>query len=52
MFEPFFTTKQKEKGIGLGLAVSYQIIQDHKGTIDIKSEVGKGTTIIITLPAV
>ena len=52
MFEPFFTTKQKEKGTGLGLAVSYQIIQDHKGTIDIKSEVGKGTTIIITLPAI
>ena len=51
MFEPFFTTKQKEKGTGLGLSVSYQIIQDHKGTISIKSQVGKGTTLIITLPA-
>jgi len=50
IFEPFFTTKQKEKGTGLGLAVSYQIIQDHKGTIEIKSEVGKGTTIVIRLP--
>jgi len=50
IFEPFFTTKQKEKGTGLGLAVSYQIIQDHIGTIEIKSEVGKGTTIVIRLP--
>ena len=52
MFGPFFTTKQKEKGIGLGLAVSYQIIQDHKGTIDLKSQAGKGTTVTINLPAI
>ena len=50
LFEPFFTTKQKEKGTGLGLAVSYQIIQEHGGTIEIKSVVGKGTTVIIKLP--
>jgi signal transduction histidine kinase len=38
-------------GAGLGLAVSYQIIQDHKGSIEIKSQVGRGTTFIINLPA-
>ncbi|MFC1646335.1 sensor histidine kinase [Candidatus Omnitrophota bacterium] len=51
IFEPFFTTKQKEKGTGLGLSVSYGIIQDHKGSLDVKSEVNKGTTFIIILPA-
>ena len=52
ILEPFFTTKQKEKGTGLGLAVSYQIIQEHKGNITVESEVGKGTVFTITLPAV
>jgi PAS domain S-box-containing protein len=52
LFEPFFTTKQKEKGTGLGLAVSYQIIQDHKGSLEVTSQVGKGTTVTITLPVV
>lgn len=50
MFEPFFTTKQSAKGTGLGLAVSYEIIQEHRGEIEVKSEVNKGTKFIITLP--
>ncbi len=49
IFEPFFTTKT-EKGTGLGLSISYQIIQDHKGKIEVRSQVGKGATFIITLP--
>jgi len=49
IFEPFFTTKT-EKGTGLGLSISYKIIQDHKGEIDVKSQVGKGTVFTITLP--
>lgn len=51
IFDPFFTTKSDSKGTGLGLTVSYKIIQDHKGTIDVQSEPGKGSTFIITLPA-
>jgi len=49
IFEPFFTTKQK--GTGLGLAVCHTIIQEHNGTLAYKSELGKGTTAIIILPA-
>ncbi len=50
IFEPFFTTKDVGKGTGLGLSISYGIIEKHKGTIEVKSEVGKGTEFIITLP--
>ncbi|WBL34873.1 ATP-binding protein [Tepidiforma flava] len=50
IFEPFFTTKQGV-GTGLGLPLSYSIIQSHRGTIDCISTPGTGTTFVITLPA-
>ncbi|GAI89137.1 unnamed protein product, partial [marine sediment metagenome] len=50
VFDPFFTTKDVGKGTGLGLNMAYNIIQKHKGTIDVESEVGKGTTFIIRIP--
>jgi signal transduction histidine kinase len=51
VFDPFFTTKPVGEGTGLGLSVSYGIIHDHGGTIEVKSEVGKGTVFTIQLPA-
>jgi signal transduction histidine kinase len=50
IFDPFFTTKADKKGTGLGLAVSYGIIDRHRGQIDVQSEEGKGTTFTIKLP--
>ncbi|MDT5295023.1 MAG: hypothetical protein QOJ76_1903 [Acidobacteriota bacterium] len=50
VFDPFFTTKGKA-GMGLGLSVSYGIIRRHEGSVKVESEVGRGTTFRITLPA-
>jgi two-component system NtrC family sensor kinase len=50
IFTPFFSTKQEIKGVGLGLAVSYGIIQRHRGRIEVKSKTHEGTTFTICLP--
>jgi two-component system NtrC family sensor kinase len=50
IFDPFFTTKSEGKGVGLGLAVSYGIIQAHGGDIEVKSQTGEGAAFIVSLP--
>ncbi|MEQ1604168.1 MAG: ATP-binding protein [Pyrinomonadaceae bacterium] len=51
IFDPFFTTKEVGKGTGQGLAISHTVIvEKHKGTIEVISEVGRGTTFVISLP--
>jgi signal transduction histidine kinase len=49
LFDPFFSTK--ERGMGLGLAISYAIVKAHKGFIEVKSQPGKSTTFTIGIPA-
>jgi len=50
LFEPFFTTKEVGKGTGLGLAISYGLVQKHNGSIEVKSQVGQGSTFTVVLP--
>ena len=49
VFEPFFTTKEAEKGTGLGLSLAHLIIDRHRGNINVKSEVDKGTKFTLNL---
>ena len=50
LFEPFLTTKETGRGVGLGLAISNSILERHNGSIEVESEVGRGTTFTVTLP--
>jgi two-component system NtrC family sensor kinase len=50
VFEPFYTTKSDSKGVGLGLAVAYGILERHHATVEVESAVGKGTAFTLTFP--
>jgi len=50
IFDPFFTTKTVGSGVGLGLSITYSIVQEHNGKIDVKSDKNNGTEFTISLP--
>ena len=50
IFEPFFTTKPAGSGTGLGMSITYGIVQGHHGTLDVDSTPGEGTTFTLRLP--
>jgi two-component system NtrC family sensor kinase len=52
IFDPFFSTKESGKGVGLGLSIVYGIINEHKGSIVVRSKLGKGATFVVKLPTV
>jgi signal transduction histidine kinase len=52
LFEPFFTTKDRWAAVGLGLSVSYRIVSEHGGRIDVESRPGEGAAFTVRLPAV
>ena len=50
IFEPFFTTKPTGQGTGLGLSLSYEIIESHGGVFEVNSKKGEGTEFVVVLP--
>ena len=52
IFDPFYTTKEVGKGTGLGLAIAKNVVEQHGGTIEVRSEEGKGSTFLVRLPGI
>ena len=50
IFDPFYTTREHDGGTGLGLSIAYRIVQNHGGSIEVDSQTGQGTSVIVELP--